>query len=200
MIAPRQKQCTICLVRHGETEWNHHTRTQGTTDIPLNDTGLAQATAAAKLVAGTPWDALYTSPLKRALQTADIIRDHLSLPDLRARVALMERHFGVAEGMTSTERRQRYVTSDEIPGAEPWLAVQARALTVIDEIIHNQELENVLIVSHGGTIMALLGHLTPHELPPQVTHLHNAGATYVHWDGSTWSLGLFNQMSYRHSE
>jgi probable phosphoglycerate mutase len=192
------KQRTICFIRHGETEWNNLTRTQGTTDIPLNETGISQAHAAAELVTSSPWDAVYTSPLKRAASTAHIIQTHLGLPEPWVRVALMERHFGIAEGMTSAERRTRYATSDEIPGAEPKLAVRARGLTVIEEILADRRLEHVLIVTHGGTIMALLDHLVPRDLPPDITHLHNAGATYIHWDGEIWSLGLFNQTTLLH--
>ena len=74
----------ICLVRHGETNWNAQQRIQGQIDIGLNAAGLAQAAAAARWLTGQPVVALYSSDLLRARQTAESIATTLKLlPDLR---------------------------------------------------------------------------------------------------------------------
>ena len=65
---------TIYMVRHGETEWNAAHRMQGWSDIPLNEKGREQASFAARKFESIPLDAIYTSPLKRAADTAEIIR------------------------------------------------------------------------------------------------------------------------------
>ncbi len=93
---------TLVLVRHGETAWNVEGRIQGHLDVPLNETGLAQAAAVGKRFRSERFDAIYSSDLIRAFRTAspvvanpevDIIRD----PRLR------ERHLGVLQGLAATK-------------------------------------------------------------------------------------------------
>ncbi|MET0318796.1 MAG: histidine phosphatase family protein, partial [Rhodococcus fascians] len=69
----------LALVRHGETDWNLHGRLQGSSDIPLNDTGRAQAREAVYELSDHSWDLLVSSPLSRAAETADIIGSHLGI-------------------------------------------------------------------------------------------------------------------------
>ena len=63
----------LCLVRHGETDWNSLGILQGRKDIPLNDTGILQAEECRELLKSTNWDVFITSPLKRTMETAEII-------------------------------------------------------------------------------------------------------------------------------
>ena len=87
----------IILVRHGETEWNHLRRIQGQIDIPLNDVGLRQAQAVGRRLAQLPIEAVYTSDLRRASDTAAPIaaaRGVAAQPDQRLR----ERHYGGFQG------------------------------------------------------------------------------------------------------
>ena len=70
----------IYLIRHGETDWNLEQRLQGATDIPLNENGLELARETAKGLQDVPFDVVYTSPLTRARQTAEIIRGHRNIP------------------------------------------------------------------------------------------------------------------------
>jgi uncharacterized phosphatase len=69
----------LYLVRHGETDWNRQRRIQGSTDIPLNATGRDQAARTARLLGRRSWDAILTSPLSRAVETASIISGELGL-------------------------------------------------------------------------------------------------------------------------
>ncbi|MDS8744534.1 histidine phosphatase family protein, partial [Streptococcus pneumoniae] len=71
---------TICLIRHGETEWNKIGRIQGTTDVPLNEKGKLQAQACGSHLMNKAWDVIVTSPLKRAKETAAIINETMRLP------------------------------------------------------------------------------------------------------------------------
>ena len=71
---------TVYMVRHGETDWNRAHRMQGWSDIPLNERGREQAAFAARALASVPLDVIYTSPLKRAEKTAEIIRGERKIP------------------------------------------------------------------------------------------------------------------------
>ncbi len=88
----------IFLVRHGETAWNRQRRLQGRTDIPLNDTGLAEARKAAKALQDVAFDRIFTSPLQRARKTAEIIRGSREIP-ITAENLLTEVSFGIGEGI-----------------------------------------------------------------------------------------------------
>lgn len=97
----------ICIIRHGETDWNVEKRIQGHTDIPLNDTGRAQALAMAFNVAHQRFHAIYSSDLLRAMETAAALaqrEDHAvkALPQLR------ERHYGIFLGLTAAEAAVRH--------------------------------------------------------------------------------------------
>jgi probable phosphoglycerate mutase len=96
----------LCLVRHGETDWNAQKRIQGQIDIPLNARGRAQAAATAAGLAGQRFDAVYSSDLARAWQTAQPIAAALGLP-LYAAPGLRERHYGRMQGLTAAEARVR---------------------------------------------------------------------------------------------
>ncbi len=88
----------IFLVRHGETAWNQQRRLQGRTDIPLNDTGLAEARRAAKSLQDAAFDRIFTSPLQRARKTAETIRGSREIP-ITAEPLLTEVSFGIGEGI-----------------------------------------------------------------------------------------------------
>jgi uncharacterized phosphatase len=90
---------TFALVRHGQTDWNAQRRLQGSTDIPLNDVGRGQARDAVAVLSGYEWDAIVSSPLSRAAETADLIAAGLGLQVARRVSDLAERSFGPAEGL-----------------------------------------------------------------------------------------------------
>ena len=85
---------TFALVRHGQTDWNAERRLQGATDIPLNDVGRGQARDAVGVLAAYEWDAIVSSPLSRAAETADLIAEGLGLTVSRRVPELTERSFG----------------------------------------------------------------------------------------------------------
>jgi uncharacterized phosphatase len=181
----------LCFIRHGQTDWNARELTQGSSDIPLNETGRDQARATAELIADERWDAIYTSPLSRAAETAAIIAARLGLPDPSPRADLRERAFGEAEGLDIVERKARF-QGRPVPGAEPWDDVLIRSIRALETIRDDEKDRRVIVVAHGGVINALLKHLSGGELGPGKTILRNASASLFVWDGS-WRVAWYNR-------
>jgi uncharacterized phosphatase len=151
----------LYLVRHGETDWNREHRIQGTTDVPLNDTGRAQAATAGDLLSRRHWDAVVASPLSRAFETASIIADRLGLPEPTTDAGLVERNYGEAEGLTYEDMQARFPGDTAVPGREEREDVAARALDALVRVALAHPEQSVVIVSHGGLIRAVLGAVDP---------------------------------------
>jgi broad specificity phosphatase PhoE len=156
----------IALVRHGQTDFNRDGRLQGTSDIPLNETGIAQAHAAARLLADGPssgarWDAVVSSPLLRAAVTADIIAAELGLEVEDRYPSLIERSYGEAEGLTKEEAVERFGT--DWPGEEDFGDLQRRAVAAVDDVAGRSGADALVIVTHGTFIRAFADHVTRRE-------------------------------------
>ena len=157
---------TLLLVRHGETDWNLERRVQGQTDRPLNTTGLEQAHVLAGELAAEQIVAVYASDLSRARDTAAIVAYSHAL-DVTVDTDLREKHFGSWEGLTDLEIAARF------PGAvrghwgdgETTEALVARAVVAIERIRTANPSGTVLVVSHGGTMRAILDHLAVEHEP-----------------------------------
>jgi uncharacterized phosphatase len=182
----------ISLVRHGQTDWNLARRIQGSSDIPLNDTGRGQAEATGRALAGGRFDAIYASPLDRAFETAAIISSHIGLsePDLLPAVA--ERHYGDAEGLTGAEILERWPEGTPVPGRESRDDVVRRALPALLELGRRHTGESVIVVSHGGVIGSLVRHVTDHALPGPGEVIPNGSVHRFVYDGGVLSLDRFN--------
>jgi uncharacterized phosphatase len=170
----------ITLVRHGQTDWNLDRRIQGSTDIPLNDTGRGHALEAAAALAGGTHHAIYASPLVRAQETAQIIAREIGLDEPALVPELREREFGEAEGMLVADYIERYGDwHADVPGAEGFGQVRDRALGAMDVIARDSRrrsapsVESVVVVAHGGVIRALLDHASGGTLPPVGVPLMN---------------------------
>jgi len=148
----------ILLARHGETDWNRERRWQGQSDTPLNDTGREQARALAEELAGEPLDAVYSSDLIRAHETARVVAEQRGL-DVVAIRDLRERSFGSLEGLTTDEIQARY-PGLELPWSdgEPREAMAERVLGALKRIAETHPDAHVLVVSHGGPLRAVLTH------------------------------------------
>ena len=187
-------QTTICLIRHGVTDWNCDGRNQGHTDIPLNNEGRMQAAAMAPAVAAEHWDAVYASPLCRAYQTAQaitVLTGHPIVTDSR----LMEREMGLAEGTTHMERCVRWpgVSWKDLEGVESNEALANRAQAVLQEIARRHVGQRVICVAHGGLISAFLHAIVPPEGQKPPSHTRNTSFVNVVHDGSTFvQHGLSN--------
>jgi probable phosphoglycerate mutase len=143
------------FLRHGETDWNAQDLAQGNVDVPLNQTGLAQARSAALLLRDRGIRSLISSPLSRARDTADIVAAQLGLP-VQVDDALREVAFGVQEGKPMAEWFTAWVNERFTPdGAESFAALTQRAVGVINRCLDRPPV--VLVVGHGGVFRALRG-------------------------------------------
>lgn len=151
----------LYLVRHGETDWNLQRRIQGSTDIPLNQTGRRQARSTGRLLARRSWDAIISSPLSRAAETAAIIADELGLPAPQIVDAIVERAYGEAEGLDDIELARRFPGSTPVAGRESRQDVSARVMPSLLEIAKNRPGQHVIITTHGGVIRTVLESVAP---------------------------------------
>jgi broad specificity phosphatase PhoE len=147
---------TLLLVRHGETEWNRDGRWQGHSDTPLNEAGREQARRLAVDIRDV--DAVYSSDLARARETAEILANPLGL-EVQTDARLRERGFGAWEGKTSAEIETEFSDqharwlAGEAPGAadaEPFADFAARVQAFVEDLLVRHPDENVLVVTHGG--------------------------------------------------
>jgi broad specificity phosphatase PhoE len=143
------------FLRHGETEWNTRNLSQGNVDIPLNETGLAQARSASLLLRGKGITSVISSPLSRAKVTADIAAAQLGLP-VQIDEGLREVAFGVKEGEPMAEWFQVWVDGLMTPeGAESFPSLTTRAVAAVNRCIARPPI--VLVVAHGALFRALRG-------------------------------------------
>lgn len=150
---------TILLARHGETDWNLNRRVQGHSDTPLNDTGRAQAQALGEELAGERIDAVYSSDLVRAHETARAVAEPRGLGVTAIR-DLRERHFGTWEGLTDNEIFARFDPALDTSwgDGETREEMAERVLDALRRIAATHPESRVLVVSHGGPLRAVLSH------------------------------------------
>lgn len=151
----------IYLVRHGETDWNLARRIQGSTDIPLNDTGRAQARATGQLLSRRAWHLVATSPLSRARETAEIVAVEIGLEAPVEIEALVERRYGDAEGLDYQTIDARYPDDTPVPGREERADVAARVIPAILDLAAQHPERNLVVVTHGGVIRSVLNTVAP---------------------------------------
>jgi broad specificity phosphatase PhoE len=157
---------TILLVRHGETDWNRENRFQGRADPPLNQTGRAQAVDLSVTLAAEELAAVYSSPLRRALETAEIVAAaHDQEPATID--ALREVDVGSWEGLTRTEVEDRYPEQfarwleheQGYEDGETYEQLSGRVIPALFALAETHPTERILAVTHGGPIRATLAHL-----------------------------------------
>lgn len=165
----------LALVRHGQTPWNLTGRLQGSSDTPLNPTGTADAARSARTLASGRWEAVVSSPLSRARETADIVAQHLGIRRMGCYPLLTERSFGAAEGLTLPEAALQWphagirdIDSDATglqfpaaggPGVEPIEAVRTRGLAALEHIAVDLGPTSTIVVCHGTLIRVVLSAL-----------------------------------------
>ncbi len=155
----------LFLVRHGESEWNKLKKVQGQKDIPLTEKGIEQAKLIGKRLINEGIEKIYTSDLKRAYDTARIIGKMLNIEVIPSK-ELREINFGIWEGLTSDIIKSKFSKEHElwlknpemlkVEGAESILDLQLRAMNEINKIIRDENIDNVLIVSHSATLKTII--------------------------------------------
>jgi broad specificity phosphatase PhoE len=177
---------TLGLLRHGQTDWNIDLRLQGTTDIAMNQIGIEQIQTASKhLTQG--WDVVLSSPLGRARQSAEIVAAQIGISEIAIEPLLLERAFGIGEGLTYAEWGEKFSKLDDIPGAESKASVEQRARKLLTHIESNYAGARVLAVSHGALIRFVLSEVSAGTIPPAGERLQNASLHLLHHRGS-WEL------------
>lgn len=153
---------TLYLARHGESDWNVERRWQGNADRPLTDLGRRQAGQLAERLASTPLDAVYSSDLLRARETAAAVARRQGL-EVRTLAALREVDVGSWSGLTREEVEERFPAAFATwrEGGHGWVDGEAyedmagRVVTAVLEIAGSHPGGSVLVVAHGGPIRAL---------------------------------------------
>ena len=176
----------IALIRHGQTDWNLAERMQGRSDIPLNETGREQARVAASALADEPWDAVVSSPLGRARETAEIIATALGVPLGAGYDELVEQDFGAAEGTFVSELATRWPDRD-FADKEPDDEVGPRGIRGLELIARDHPGARVLAVAHGTLIRHTLAAITGHETR-QYPKLDNASSSFVRFADAAWRV------------
>jgi len=190
-------ETVIGLLRHGQTDWNIDFRLQGTTDIPLNATGIHQAKAAGALIKASDWDVLITSPLSRAVATAAMVGDLAGIDDYTVEPLLLERAFGEAEGLTHDEWKAKYADLHNLPGGESLEELTARAWVLLDHLAVTYAGKRVLAVSHGALIRKLIGLVSKGEFPREGERFGNASLSTIGHNGGEWRILNYNPHTYQ---
>jgi len=180
---------TFALIRHGQTDWNAERRLQGSTDIPLNDVGRGQARDAVAVVSGYAWDAIVSSPLSRAAETADLIAAGLGLPVVRRLPELSERSFGPAEGLQAGPELDALRIEGGFRGAESEDEAADRGLTALEALAGEFRGGRVLVVAHGTLLRVSLSRAVGRTLQS----IDNAALNLAHHHAvHGWQLEFFN--------
>jgi len=194
----------VFLLRHGETPFNRESRCQGVSDLELTDLGEQQAGAVAVHLSAEPIDAVYSSHLQRATQTARIVSRTHSVP-ITIDHDLRELDHGELEGLTFLQIRDQYEDFIErwrsepadlcIPGGERLADVDERVWNAVNRIVANHEDDHtILLVSHNFPILSVLCRITQTPLNNYRNfHLDPCGLSHLSYtkkDG--WDVNAVN--------
>jgi probable phosphoglycerate mutase len=188
----------ICLVRHGETDWNAGKRIQGQIDIPLSALGHAQARAAGNTLKDEGFAAIYSSDLTRARQTAEATA-HLAHIPLQLHPGFRERHYGVFQGLTYTECAARHPAAYAChksrdprfapEGGESLLDFSGRLSQAFDALVRRHGGETVAIFTHGGVLDIAYRQAAGQSLTaPRDFGIPNCGINWIDIEAGCWTL------------
>ncbi len=193
---PRRQE--LLLIRHGQSTANEGGVWQGQMEFPLSDCGRWQARCAGRALVHEAFEGLYSSPLGRALETAEIIARETAFPGAVVPVeGLMERRGGLLEGTTQAERealnpgleeKLRGLPEEErwkLVGAETDEAVLHRFERAITDICARHHIgARIVAVTHGGAMRAFLRDRFGPDILPGAVRAPNASITRIQWDGA----------------
>ena len=188
----------IIAVRHGETAWNVDTRIQGQLDIGLNAKGHWQVQRLAKSLAHEPINAVYTSHLRRAVDTAHAI-SNVTGRALQTHTGLRERGFGVFEGKTFAELEATWPDQSRLwrqrdplwapEGGESLTELRERITRTASELAAQHLGQQIVLVAHGGVMDVLYRAATGQDLQaPRTWDLGNAAINRLLWTPNGFTL------------
>lgn len=206
MNAQAEKSTTVIAVRHGETEWNRGGRHQGHLDSPLTRLGRQQAIAMAEALSRLAIQEIYSSDLGRALQTADIIAGRLQLP-IHADARLRERNYGILEGLTLSEFREKYPAEAaahasgnpeyKMPKGESARQKFLRNIECVEDLARKHAGATLLLVAHGGALDSFFRKAI--QLPLEIRRsfsMFNAAVNVFSLADSVWRLESWGDISH----
>ncbi len=197
----------IVLVRHGATDWNLQGRCQGSTDRDLSDAGIRQAEQLALILCEERFDAVYSSDLRRARQTAEVISRPHALP-VRVESGLRELDHGELEGLTFNEIKSRHgefltrwrtePAELRVPGGERLADVAERAWNGLHKILQRHPgAERILAVSHNFPILGIVCRISNTPLNRYRTfHVDPCGITRLICGAQGWRVTQVNGREY----
>ena len=198
----------IVLVRHGATDWNLEHRCQGSSDRDLSEIGVTQAEEIAALLGHETVHAIYSSDLKRARRTAEVISGPHNLPVMIEK-NIRELDHGELEGLTFTEIKQnfgeflsRWRTEPaelQVPGGEKLSDVAERAWSALNHIVgRHPTAQSIVVVSHNFPIVGIVCRITGTHLNNYRNfHLDPCGITRLHCNGDgRWQVTHVNSQEY----
>jgi 2,3-bisphosphoglycerate-dependent phosphoglycerate mutase len=196
----------LYAVRHGETEWNSVEKQQGHLDSPLTENGIRQAQFLADGLAKKNIDILFSSDLGRAMQTAEIIGERLSLR-IHTDMRLRERHFGIMQSLTRKEFEERFPAEARklhsndpdyvLPGGESARQLFNRCIECAEELAGNHAGKNILIVGHGGVLKSFFHKATNLSLAePRRYSLFNASINSFSISNGQWRLDTWGEIAH----
>lgn len=200
---------TFYIIRHGQTDWNLEGRWQGKADIPLNNTGREQA----QRLAGhlhrrrIRFDAIYSSDLLRAWETATLIADRLDVT-LAPLPALQEIDVGAWSGLTRDEVVSRFHdlwerlhSGEDIPrggDGETFGQLYDRVVGAVERLTSERPGQTIALVTHGGPVRALLLHAARDKVGvlPRPLHVGNTSLSIIACMANDWRVLAINDMSH----
>ncbi len=199
---------TVYLIRHGETDWNLAGRWQGHADVPLNEVGYRQARLLARRLAaeGVRFDAIYSSDLARAFQTAWEIGAAVKVP-VQLLPNLREIDLGTWSGLTYDEIKTTHPTEialleqgQDIPrgGGETLSALRKRVVEAVDAIANHHKGSTLALVTHGGCIRMLLAHAESFQGDgfERFPHIGNTSVSVVRVGRESWEILRVNDIAH----
>lgn len=196
----------LYITRHGQTVWNLEHRYQGQGDSPLTEEGERQAARLAGRLTAVPLDAVYSSDQRRAWRTAQVVTSGRAL-DVVQDPAWRERAYGDWEGMTRPDIAARFPdqwrahaedrAGSKPPGGENLREVQQRVVTALAALRERHAGQQVLVVTHGGTLWVLACTLHGDDLATsQRPYLANCGLSVLQWTAGGVSIECWDDVAH----
>jgi probable phosphoglycerate mutase len=196
----------ICLIRHGETDWNVSKRIQGQTDIPLNETGVRQALAMAFSAAHHHFNVIFSSDLMRAHETAKMLAERRGL-EVRTTPQLRERHYGIFQGITAAEGKERYPAAYDCYNSrdldydfetgESMHTFAARVEAAIADLVRHHANQTIAVISHAGVLDIVRRKATGSPLhTPRDFIIPNCALNWFRIDEHGWHLEAWDDHHY----